>query len=623
MTLPRPTTTARALLGTIVLVVALVLSGPGSAASGVLYVDRGNPSCSDGGTGSPIEPFCTIGAAAGQVAAGQTVQVAAGTYPEMVTIVTSGTSAEPISFTAAPGATVTVTGQTSGFVISGKSWIAVAGFDVTSTASYGIRVRNSAHITVEQNHVSYSGMPVSGGARAGIQLDNVTDSVVAANTVDHNTDFGIALINGSTRNDVRDNHAFENARVYVRAASGIRLTASPGNTVHGNVSHDNEDSGIEAYAQSNDTLFYNNVTYDNGDHGIDNNNATGQRIIANTVYRNLTAGINVEGGSTGATIRNNVSVDNGIDSPRTRANIRVDSASTSGTTMDDDLVDLTTPNQVLLIWNSLSYSSLESFQAATNQEARGIDADPRWRNAAAGDFHLSGGSPAIDSANSDASGQPATDIEGNPRVDDLVTPDTGVGTRTYDDRGAYEFQPGPEAPPVAALAVSPSSGATPLTVTADASASTDDDATPIASYRFDFGDGSAPVGPQPGATATHIYSVAGTFTVTVTVTDTAGLTATATATVVADSPPSAVLHLSSMNGRAPLFVVADASKSRDPDATPIATYTFDFGDGAVIGPQAAATAEHTYTAQGTFTVTVTVTDTAGYSSTAQKKVKVR
>ena len=527
MTLRRVSAATRLLLGTVVLVVALASSGLGSAASGVLYVDRENASCSDAGTGSLTGPFCTIGAAAGKVAAGQTVQVAAGTYPEMVTMATSGTATQPISFITAPGATVTLSGQTSGFVISGKRWIRVTGFRVTNTTSYGIRVQDSAHITLAQNRVSFSGSPVSGGTRAGIRLDNVTDSVVAGNTADHNTDFGIALINGSTRNDVRGNHAFENARGHVRAASGIRLTSAPGNTVRGNVSHHNEDSGIESYAQSNGTLLYNNVTYDNGDHGIDNNNVTGQRIIANTVYRNVTAGINVEGGSTGAMIRNNVSVDNGIDSPRTRSNIRVDSASIAGTTMDDDLVDLTTPNQVLLIWNSLSYSSLASFQAATNQEARGIDADPKWRNAAAADFHLTGGSPAIDSANSDASGQPATDIEGNPRVDVLVTPNTGIGTRAYDDRGAFEFQP----PLTAVLRVLPSSGRAPLFVIADASQSVAPAARSIATYTFDFGDGSPVIGPRTAPIAAHLYWRPGTFTVTVTVTDTAGSSSKAQKTV--------------------------------------------------------------------------------------------
>lgn len=235
--------TLRFLFGTVLLVVALVLPGLGIAATGILYVDRGNPSCSDAGTGLPTQPFCTIGAAAKKVAAGQTVEVASGTYPEAVTMVTSGTSASPISFTTALGATVTVSGKA-----------------------------------------------------------------------------------------------------------------------------------------------------------------------------------------------------NGIASPRTKGNIRVDKNSTSGTTMDDDLVHLTEANEVLLIWGSTSYYSLAAFQAGAKQEARGIQADPLWTNPFSGDFQLTAGSPAIDSANSGASGQPSTDADGHARVDDPATPNTGVGPRAFDDRGAYEFQ---------------------------------------------------------------------------------------------------------------------------------------------------------------------------------------
>jgi parallel beta-helix repeat protein len=620
--------TVRLVFGAMVATVALVSSAVGAAASGTLYVDRGNPSCSDAGSGTLSQPFCKIGAAAGKVAAGQTVEVATGTYPEVVTMVTSGTSTAPISFAAAPGATVTVSGQANGFVITGKSWISVAGFHVTNTTGYGIAVKDSARITLEHNRVSFSGKPVNGSTRFGVRLENTVDSVVAANTADHNTDAGIAVLYSSTRNLVQGNHTYENARGYIRAAPGIRLYDAPGNTVAGNLSHDNEDSGIEAYTGSNNTLLYNNVTYDNGDHGIDNLNATGQRIIANTVYRNVTAGINVEGSSPGATIRNNISVDNGINSPRTRSNIRVDSGSVSGTTMNDDLVHLTAANQVLLVWSSTSYNTLASFQAATGQEARGIQADPKWRDPAVGDFHLTAGSPAIDSANSGASGQPATDVEGNPRVDDPATPNTGIGPRTYDDRGAYEYQAGPpaDAPPVAALTISPSAGTAPLTVSADSSASTDGDATPIATYMFDFGDGTPPVGPQAAATATHTYTVSGTFVVTVTVADTAGLTSTATATVevgaVGDSPPAASLNVTPSSGAIPFDVTADASASTDGDGTPIASYRFDFGDGTpVVGPQTTATATHTYTASGMFTVTVTVTDTAGLASTATDTVQ--
>jgi PKD repeat protein len=75
---------------------------------------------------------------------------------------------------------------------------------------------------------------------------------------------------------------------------------------------------------------------------------------------------------------------------------------------------------------------------------------------------------------------------------------------------------------------------------------------------------------------------------------------------------------------APLTVLADASGSTDTDATPIANYKFNFGDGtAPVGPQSGATATHTYSVPGNYTVIVTVTDAANLSSTATAKVQVK
>src|SRR5205807_374302 len=90
-----------------------------------------------------------------------------------------------------------------------------------------------------------------------------------------------------------------------------------------------------------------------------------------------------------------------------------------------------------------------------------------------------------------------------------------------------------------------------------------------------------------------------------------------------DSPPVAGLSVSPSSGQAPLGVSADASSSTDTDSTPIASDTFDFGDGsALVGPQAGSTASHTYTSSGTYTVKVTVTDTAGLASSATSQVQV-
>jgi parallel beta-helix repeat protein len=427
----------------------LVLTTPAAVqsaatAAATLYVDNGNPACSDAGGGTITQPYCTIGAAAAVVVAGQTVEVNSGTYPESVTVSTSGTAGAPVIFAAASGATPTVTGSGngSGFYIASRSYVTVQGFTVTGTRGDGIVVKSSSNVTVANNHVSFSGQQANGKTAKGIRLDSATDSVVSGNTVDHNTSYGIYLTSGSTRNLLKANVIFNNAFGFQRAASGIRVFSSDGNTVSSNVSHDNEDSGME-FDKADNNLAFNNLSYDNGDHGIDNTNGSvGTRIIANTVYKNVTAGINVEGTSTGVTLANNISVDNGIASPRTHSNIRVESGSTSGTTMDYDLVFLTTPD-TLLIWNSVAYTSLAAFRSATGQETHGIQANPSFANVAGRDFHLSAGSPAIDSANSGASGQPSTDVQGTQRADDPRTPNTGVGPRSYDDRGAFEFTPVP------------------------------------------------------------------------------------------------------------------------------------------------------------------------------------
>lgn len=419
--------------------VSLALAAGAPASAATRYVDKGNSACLDTGPGTETTPYCNITPAAKLAQPGDTVLVGTGTYTERVTIARSGTEAAPVIFTAAPGATPVVTSPSYAFYMTAKSWIVINGFTVSNCVSYGIYAKDSSHITLTNNHVTLSGQPVSGYTKSGIYLYNTSDSVVADNIADYNSDAGIKLNYGATRNWIGRNQANHNARGYTRAAPGIDVR-SGGNTIEANIAHDNEDTGIQIYAGASNNLVVRNVTYDNGDHGIDVSSSPTQRIIGNTVYNNVAAGINVEGSSTGVTVMNNIAVDNGIGSPRTHGNIRVDKTSTTGTTLDYNIYHLTAVD-TMVIWGSTSYKTLAAMRTASGQEAHGIQGDPLWMNPGGGDFHLASGSPAIDSANSGASGQTVIDVEGLPRVDDPVTPDTGAGVRTYDDRGAHEYQP--------------------------------------------------------------------------------------------------------------------------------------------------------------------------------------
>jgi parallel beta-helix repeat protein len=426
----------------------MAAAGPAAlAVTGTLYVDRNATTCSDMGLGTQSQPYCTIGAAASAASPGTSVLVmTSGTYLENVNVNHSGSLGTPITFGPAPGASVTISGQSHGFTVTSQSWITITGFNITGTSSDGILLTNASHIVLTGNHVSYAGQPVSGQTEPGITLSGTTDSQIDNNTVDNNTSAGIGLYSGSTGVEVGHNLLFNNAAKWTRLAVAIDVQSASA-TVDYNFVYDNEDSGIQLYPGADNGAVFGNVTFNNGDHGIDVRNVSGGVVTGNTVYHNCTSGINVEGTSTNSIIENNIAVDNavypaynGISCSRGTGNIRIADSAPTTTTQNFNLVYLTTAGH-LYEWLATSYSSPALLFAATGQEANGIQADPTWVNSANGNFHLVPSSPAIDSANSAAPSEPAFDIEGNQRVDDPATTDHGAGTRTYDDLGAYEFQP--------------------------------------------------------------------------------------------------------------------------------------------------------------------------------------
>jgi parallel beta-helix repeat protein len=620
---------------------AVLTSTPASAAT-TYIVDNTNSSCSDTGLGNAAQPFCALTRAAAKAASGDTVQVIAGTYTA-----NSVSPASGVTFTANPG--VTVSGGSSGakgFSVSSKSNVVISGFTITGTPSYGIYVYASSNVTISGNTVSFAGQPVSGQSASGIYLSSLSGGLVQGNVTHDNAGHGILLTGSTTGVTVQGNALYHNAYQYQRNANGIDVVA-PGNFIIDNVTYANEDTGINMYPGGDNTLVAGNVTYGNGDHGIDDYNVTGGRIIGNTVYYNCTNGINVEGTSGNYDVENNVSMNNAtgaVINPtpiatnpatgqpyytnacnRRIGNIGIYDSAPATTTANYNLVYQSNGKSTEYTWAGTSYNSLFALQNATGQEAHGIFDDPKFANAGAWNFQLTGGSPAIDSANAAASGEQTTDILGNPRVDDPATPNNGNPSGSYYDRGAYEYQGGggTQTGPTAALSVSPASGTAPLQVSADASASTGG-SSPISSYTFDFGDGTT-VGPQSAATASHTYQSAGSYTVTVTAADGNNLSDNATKTVTVTTQqstgPTAALTVSPASGTAPLRVSADASGSTA-GSSPISSYMFDFGDGTTVGPQSGATATHTYQSAGSYTVTVTATDGNGLTSSATKTVTV-
>jgi parallel beta-helix repeat protein len=504
-----------------------------------------------------------------------------------------------------PGTHQILVGRRSyGFRLSGRSWVTIDGFTVTRTEDRAIYLSSSSNnSSITRNTVTFAN-------RYGIHVAGSSGVLIGSNVVSDHNDHGITLTSGVTGSTVQDNESFRNARPGSRAANGLDVYGSSGNLIQRNRFHDNQDTGLNIRSSSNDNISLQNLSWNNGDHGFDHLGSKGTLNVGNVAWGNYKDGFSIEGTATGTRLFNSIAVNNGLTT--NEFDLWVDADSASGFVSNYNIF-WNAASQVPIKYGSTEYATVAAFTAATGYDAQSIQADPRFVDPVAGDFHLRAGSSAIDSANSSVPSWPATDAEGHGREDDPATPNSGVGPVSYADRGALEFLPC--APPlVAALTVTPSSGPPPLDVLADASASCDPDGVLVA-YRFDFGDGTV-VGPQAGATASHTYA-AGTWTASVMVTDDGGASGSAAAAVLVatpNQPPGAALSVNPATGPAPLTVTADGSGSRDPDGS-IVSYRFDFGDGTVVGPQAGATASHTYAA-GTWTASVMVTDDAAATDSA-------
>ncbi|MBO0844893.1 MAG: right-handed parallel beta-helix repeat-containing protein [Nocardioides sp.] len=422
--------------------------GLGSAAAAVrsLYVAKRSPTCSDSGRGTSQAPYCHIAIAVSKLRPGRTVYIGPGTYHTTVKPSVSGTASARITITAWPGRRhpTVGAGKSNGVRLANRSYVTVSHLVVSGTERAGITVSGGRHINLNHNKVSGAGRQVQGQTAPGIRLSGTSHGLVKKNHTRHNSDHGILLSNGTTRVTVSHNVSSFNAEGFQRNASGIYVIA-PGNKLIGNVTHDNEDSGISFYPGGNNNFAVNNVTYNNGDHGIDDLNVHGGRLIGNTVYHNCTSGINVEGSSSHYKVVNNIAVDNavyrayhGIACSRRAGNIGIWDSAPATTTVDHNLVYLSKRGTMYVF--KRAFRSLKGMRRATGQEKHGVQGRPRFTDAARRHFTLRARSPAIDRANSGITGERRVDAAGHHRFDDPRASNRWAqGPRRYDDLGAFEY----------------------------------------------------------------------------------------------------------------------------------------------------------------------------------------
>ncbi|MGV9353593.1 PKD domain-containing protein [Streptomyces misionensis] len=576
-----------------VLVVAGVVSGWGTgqavaepSPAGTLYVNHDGV-CSDSGTGAASLPFCTVQAAADVVLPGQTVRVASSgglPYVESVTLTRSGTKDAPITFTGAgyafggSPAVVTPKGSGPALTLQAVHDVRVQSLGFGYAGADAVAVTGSTGVTLDR--LSFR-RPVPSADRTGtaVSVDGASSDVTVSRTwVPDGYAYGVRAQPGAAQVTVTTNVVTNPRR------GGIVMTGTPG-----------------------------------------------AAVTSNTVIAPCATGISLEDASSG-TVENNVvssgpwQQTDGCLAPT--APLYSVSAASADQVVGDYNVAANGPGSSArprpeYAWADASYPTALSLHDATGQGAHDIDGINLSSTTAPSEH-----SALIDSADAEAPGELATDVDGAPVVDDPLVADTGTGTgggpTAHADRGAIERQdsitlPNDDMP-------SPSRGVAPFVTSVKTDDATTSWGKSIATYSVDFGDGSAPVTQAPGAPITHTYTTPGVYAPDITVTDADGSSRTVRFTALDAGTASApATSLSGALATTPDGQVDAGDVSftvpQPADAWEVAYRVLTFGDGdsesLADGPQKI---EHQYPAAGSYTATLTQTDLLGRITTAKVTV---
>lgn len=360
-----------------------------------LYVDSSSGShCTNSGSGAKDAPYCTVRTAADASLPGQTVHVAAGSYPGQLTLTRSGTAEAPITFVGEVGdlshAAVGITDYDQpghGLVVSGAQNIRIKGFEFDSGVDEPV-------VFDHASDVSMIGAIVSGGGAgtAAVRVGTGSDRVTVGGSL------------------------FDQAGPAVVVEEGASNTVVTTNTMY--------DNPGDKYPQV--------VTM----------GSPGTIVVSNTITGDCGEGIVLGGASTGAVVENNV-VDTGdaSDYPTTRCaagakdtGVTVAAQAVPDTKVDYNVISPTSGGPAYN-WGGTPYTTQAAFTAASGQGVHDFVSDPTipWQGTAPRTADW------VDSADENAPGMLDADAWGWPAKDDPLVPNTGTGTG-FRDRGAQEYQ---------------------------------------------------------------------------------------------------------------------------------------------------------------------------------------
>ena len=391
----------------------------------------------------------TIQSAINAAADGDTIEVAPGTYIETLDFL-----GKAIRVTSEQGPQVTIIdGNQAGSVVvfaSGEgpesilSGFTVRNGDATAAAlsGGGIRIANSSP-TITGNIITNN---IAGDGGAGIS-SSFGSPLIQGNVISNNRQKplwsggvggGGVSIRGASSAQLVNNAIFGNT--WSASGGGVSLFASGTPTLKNNLITNNsagtQGGGVSMF-NSADALIAQNVIAGNnapqggGVYWLVPSGSRGPLLVNNTVATNLGSAIFADGFDSQVQLINNLL----IASPG-------QNAVTCGT-FDSSVP--TFQNNNVFASSGLAYSGTCMNQTGASGN---ISQDPLFRNAAAGDYHLLIGSPAIDSGTANLA--PSTDIDGLGRPAD----GNGDGVAQF-DMGAYEFPVTDQVAPVTIASITP------------------------------------------------------------------------------------------------------------------------------------------------------------------------
>jgi len=389
------------------------------------YVNGSLGNDENDGTDPTTNSWKTIQHAADSVSAGDTVEIVAGTYNEMVTIGVSGTLAQPIKFTNYSGGVVIVDGEFTlghGFYINNHDYIIIDGLTLRNGVWTGVELRTTDGCIIRNCTIED---PMAYGVRYDYGANNnlIENNVISCNLGAGNAVYATYHWQGGNANVIRNN-VFTTTTGALRDGFGGGPEDSPG--------------------YNNDFDFYNNDIINCADDGFQiegsaiNCRAWGNTVInsfraiafapclngpmyifRNVVVTTTAAGSMTKNGdnSNGRVYfyHNSFYASNGVDAcgmQQTNAGVNNYVVKNNifrcdywyvyelrvGDNVDFDYNLLYTTSETRFVeWlNGAHYLTLASFTLETGQEVHGIEGEATFVDGENWDLHLQSGSDGID-----------------------------------------------------------------------------------------------------------------------------------------------------------------------------------------------------------------------------------